>query len=431
MCPAKPPQLSALDVRVLVPLRQDEGLERSGRYEWLTLDRLAPVERLMNDLAEGPALELCLQDEFVQSSLSIPDFPPRYTLNKKGRLWRLYSALENLEEVLKAIPFTHLSPRVQAFERVFFKPDFLISSSTKPSTVMSYHRSVAQAVADVRRLEVTRPGQPLNPHLWIDSKREWFNLEDASSLLGCTNDYLRFLTRVLKHADVKRAQRTRKVQAENHYKTFKELIEKTLKETSPVRQVYIELEAPILKEHDFLSEGEGLNTESLEERSYRKLNEARKSFLKSRNHNPLFHGLISYVWAYRYSYGRGLTCIMILFYDANRESQLYSLTHALGAYWKSIAGEGSHYSSPVNNTNEKYSEQYFGLIDADNPYAIKGLETLVRFISLYQLYLKPAAPKHMHTFETSKMPGVNKSKRIKRRKKKVQKEESKADETKS
>ncbi|MDC8443672.1 inovirus-type Gp2 protein [Halomonas aquamarina] len=415
MPPSNPPCLLYVnDVRVLASLKQGSDLESSYRYERVTLEKLQLTEHLMHDIAEGPALDLSRQDEFVLHRPGNHHIEAQYVVNNRGRLSLLHKAWDDLHEVLKYIPVAHLSPRTQAFDQVFRQPDHLLESTK------AHHSAIQQAVADSRLAGIGRPKEAFHSPLWPPTQKLTFTEKEAQEFLSTTNQYLRHLSAVLKHADVKKAQRSRQKQAEKHQSTLQLLFKKTLEFASPVLLIYLDLEAPNISEMNGVeaSYDEGLENES--KQAYMQLNEARKAFLKPRNHAALFNGLISYAWKYRYSKGRGLTCMMVLFYDANRETQRYSLTHALGNHWKSVAGIGSNYSSPTSSTNNVAKEQYFGLLEADDPDTKAGLEVLARFMGLYQLYVKPTAPKYMNTFDTSRIPGLTNSKRKRRRRKSKQ-----------
>jgi hypothetical protein len=230
-------------------------------------------------------------------------------------------------------------------------------------------------------------------------------------MLKNSNQYLRFLVAVLKQSAIKRAQRRWLQQAEQHYTRLQQLFRKTLAFTSPVLLVYLDLEGPV-RAADNAQAGE---QDADHHQAYASLNAARTAFLKPRQHHPLFHGLISYAWKYRYSYGRGLTCMMVLFYDGNQARQRHSLTHALGQHWQDVAGEGSRYSSPVTDASAATKAQHFGLLEAKDAAVRKGLDALARFMGLYQLYVKPVAPKYMNTLDMSKAPETSAKRKPRRR----------------
>ena len=398
-------RIQAVAARVLANLKQGDALENSNRYERVMLQKLQLVETLVHDIAEGPALDLSRQDEFVLHRPGNHHREAQYVVNQRGQLSLLHRAWDDLDDVLRYIPVAHLSPRVQAFDKVFRQPDHLLESKD------AYHSAVQQAVADARLDDIGRPKDPFHSPLRPPTSKLTFTSQEAQEFLAVINRYLRHLAAIVKHAEVRKAQRSRQSQAEKHYQTLQMLFRKTLKVASPALMVYLDLEGPNPDASSNLKASYAGEPANESRDTYQQLNNARKAFLKPRNHSPLFHGLISYAWKYRYSYGRGLTCMMVLFFDAKRQTQRYSLTHALGAHWERVAGDGSKYSSPITDMNTVTQEQYFGLLDAEDPHAKKGLGTLAVFMGLYQLYVKPTPPKYMNTLDTSRMPGVTPTKR--------------------
>ncbi|WNK21207.1 inovirus-type Gp2 protein [Halomonas piscis] len=389
--PRRDDQLRASDTSPILALRQGKHMGPFDQYELAIIDSLREVEKLTQNLAEGAALNLSLKDEFLPKSFHQNIQDASYGINNRGRLWQIHYCLEKINDALKALPVEHLSIHTQAFHRAFMTSQTLQEKHP-------HHASIQNATATLIHEKISRPQHSYLHLSWVEIRTKTFTFDEAQHHLLVINEHLSYLVKLLRHSDVKKHHRLRKNQSKKHEETIKNVFNQSFKKSPEVLFIFLDLSTS-----SYVDEANRILNEMKGKKyiDYHSINEARKNFLKKRNHHPLFNGLINYVWKYRYTHGEGITCMMLLIYNAVLETQQYSLTHALGKYWESVAGQGSSYKTPILNSNQRAQEQYFGLLKKDSEEAQRGIDALARFMGLYQMYVKPESPKNMHTFGTS------------------------------
>jgi len=373
------------DLQILSSLHGEDDQDPRIVFEWSILQKLEPIERLLKALTEGPDLPLHFHDEFPPR----PANPNICQVNQKGLAYKLVASMSALNDLQRLCPPMHLSPRIQAFYRVCLVP-----------TLQNYRGS--------------KPIEPLINELWLQAHREghrtpadafpysYCNLLQRSSidrkkaqeLFETLTPYYNCLKAVLRSPDLKLAQSNRLNQARRHQKQLSALFEATRKTYPEVVMIYLELSVPAPKEAD-TADPEG----------YALLSDTKATFLKRRQHDPLFHGLVSYCWKYRYTRDQGLVCMMVLFFDIQDQPRFHALTQALADYWLSVAPEGSQCWSPSPTARPK-SYQYYGWLDCKEKAVKDGFAALARLMGLYGAYVQPRPPKKLHIFGTSKLPGV-------------------------
>lgn len=258
--------LEPKDALVLQGLREGPGQERTARYEWKLLQMLLPIERLMQNLADGPALPLSWKDEFRRGERASQG---KYIIAPHGRLQQLILSLGHLSEVTKALPASHLSPWLQAMYRVFlYEP-----GSSPPSRELD--ASVLSAFRESQAGDTRRPDHSFDFRMASERAAFPFSEEEARRFSSSMNPYYRCLANVLKDSNVKRSQRYRINRAISHHNRLAELFRGIASHHNAVLLIYLELKGPT-NTNDPLEKMEEEDPEG-----YRKLSEARASDRKS------------------------------------------------------------------------------------------------------------------------------------------------------
>jgi len=353
--------------------------------EWEVLRNLEPIEQLLHNIAEGPDLDLHLDDEFPPI-LKNPCFR---TVAQNSHTYKLFQSLDGLRRTLELVPPKHLSPRVQALYRVCLMPTLDPMRGQQPS-----EPAVDKAWRAAKKEKYCTPSEPLDYLHASILGMPLIDKMDAVNLIEALRPYYNCLKAVLKNPDLKRAQSYRINRARKHHQRLTSLFKATRKSYSEVLQIYLELTVrpPLARI--------GADPER-----YALLSQARAKFLKGRQDNPLFHGLIGYAWKYRYTYDQGLVCMMVLLFDYEVQPQRHSLTNALTQWWLSVAPKGSQCRSPSADAGYK-SFQYYGHLNCEDKAVEDGFAALARVMGLYDAYVKPKAPKQLHVFDASKPPGT-------------------------
>jgi len=382
--PPKPIRIEPGDIAILSGLRQNEKPFEPVAYEFSILEMLEVIEQLLDSITKGPDLPLVWMDEFGAAVKT----EGQYKLYRNRRVGRIVESLQQLRKVIELIPPHCLSPRVQAFYRIFWDPAY---SDCRETSLDPEVEKVWETTINIgNRVPATR----FDYRDFVPDMRWEFSQEQAMRLIDMLTPYYDCLKAVLKHPDLKLAHNNRLKQARDHYQSLTSLFRATCKTYPEVLLVYLELSVPAAK---------GEDTAAPE--SYIHLNKAKAEFLKDRQHTRLFHGLACYAWKYRYTRDRGLVCVMILLFDYTEQTQLYALTQALTERWRSVAPEGGQCWSP-SPTARPQSYQYYGRLDCTEKAVKDGFAALARLMGLYGAYVQPRPPKNLRVFGTSKLPGV-------------------------
>jgi len=385
--PPLPIKIVPTDLQIFTNLRSPHGSEQYAMAEWEVLRNLEPIEQLLHNIAEGPNLDLHLDDEFPP----VPGNPFIRTVDQNSHTYKLAQSTFHLDAVLGLIPLDQLSPRMQALCYVFLLTD---KQDKDNQPLPKLDPAISKALGAAFAARTPKPQKQINLQTLQLLQNFTIDKQLAKKMHSYIVPYFNCLRAVLKHPDVKRAHSYRINRAQKHHQRLTSLFNATRKRHSKVLLIYMELIVPAPGVED-KEDPEG----------YKRLSTARSKLLKGRQDNALFYGLIGYAWKYRYTHDRGLACMMVLLFDCKAQPQRHSLSEALGEKWLAVAPKGSHCWLPSAAAGET-TFLYHGYLDCKAKAVEEGFAALARVMGLYDAYVKPKAPKQLHVFDASKPPGT-------------------------
>lgn len=384
--------------------------------EYQILERLQPIETMLQRIADASLEQLKLESEFIKSSESssvngtytIHDASStQYSFNPKGRVVKLLNHFGEISDIIKRLPVSylplnvqslHLAFRVEKFTKVVYSETYkrdVISQITpayknyllemySPTVVCAY-RSVTTYNPEGMHINFSYRNPYLQSDFLLDRKQ-------ASEYLKRFNARYLILLGLLKNRKIYLHLRDRHSASFGHYNRIRDLFKNSTSKHVRVSMIYLELQhySSVQDEPELI------------ELAYKNINQTRERLFKDRSRNPLFRNLIGYAWKYRYSHPVGIVCSMVLLFDDKNKIPPDDLSHLLARHIKFYTPKHCSQAQPIPihpRVNIRVAYDRYMMTEEKETQDI--FESLARLMGLYDIYIKPEPPKKFRVFGAS------------------------------
>lgn len=141
-----------------------------------------------------------------------------------------------------------------------------------------------------------------------------------------------------------------------------------------------------------------------------------KRLIKSFKNHPLFEHLIGYAWKREWGEQRKYHYHFLFLFDGAKVRNDITLGRLIGEFWvkEVTASRGSYFNS--NGKLGKYPEVGIGMISHDSEKRVRGLQNVLRYLTKFDYYMRPAFHGCARNFGKGGMKGLKPLRRGRKRK---------------